>query len=68
MCEMYLSQNEPDILLETNETDSSSCSQFKGPLKSGTDFVYPCYVHHYVDKYEEQLFEACCGLCSLVLM
>ena len=65
---MCLSQNEPKLLLETNETDRSSPSPFKSPLKSGTGFAYPCYAHDCVDKYEVQLFEDCCGLCSLALM
>lgn len=37
---MYLSQNEPNLMLVINETDSSFASQFKGPLKPGTGFVY----------------------------
>lgn len=33
MREMYLSQNEPNLLLVINESDSSLSSWFKGPLK-----------------------------------
>jgi len=65
---MYLSQNVASLLLETNETDSFSPSQFKRHLKSVTGFAYPCDVLHCVGKYEVMLIEHCFGLCSLALM